>query len=199
MTDTLILASGSDVRAEMLCQARVPFEVVLSRTDEDSIKDSLKNEGAKPLDIADALAEAKARKVASKNPGRLVLGSDQVLQFENETLSKPVSQDDAVHQLQRLSGQSHRLLSAAVLYENNRPVWRHVSKATLYMRDFGNEWLTEYVDRNWESIQYSVGGYKIEEEGVRLFTKIEGDHFTILGLPLLELLSYLTLRGNLLK
>ena len=199
MPDPLILASGSSIRAEMLRRACVPFEVILPRVDEETIKQALQGDGAKPRDIADTLAEAKARKVGSKHPDRLVLGTDQVLQFGEDILTKPKSPDQALAQLQSLRGKSHQLLSAAVVYENGKPVWRHISKATLNMRDASDAWLLAYVERNWDSIQHSVGSYKIEEEGVRLFTRIEGDNFTIMGLPLLELLSYLTMRGSLPK
>ena len=199
MDEPMILASGSPIRAEMLRAARVSFEVIHPRVDEESIKQALHAEGANPRDIADALAEAKARKVATKHPDKLVIGADQVLQFKNSTFSKPKSKVNALDQLLTLRGKPHHLLSAAVVYHEAKPVWRHVSKATLYMRDASDDWLSGYLERNWNSVQYSVGAYKIEEEGVRLFSRINGDNFTIMGMPLLELLSYLTMRGSLPK
>ena len=199
MPQRLILASGSATRADMLRRAGVEFEVLPARIDEDAIKSALQAEGAKPRDIADALAEAKARKVAAKHPDALVIGSDQVLDFKGTLLSKPKSADDAIAQLTNMRSNRHHLFSAAVVFENANPVWRHIGQVRLYMRDASDGWLADYVSRNWNSIQHSVGAYKLEEEGVRLFSRIEGDHFNVLGMPLLELLSYLTLRGTLPK
>ncbi|MDA8585842.1 Maf family protein [Rhodobacteraceae bacterium] len=197
MTQRLILASASTTRADMLTRAGVNFEAIAAKVDEEAIKQALLAEGNKPRDIADALAEAKARKIAGKHPDALVLGSDQVLDFNGTLLSKPETPEDAFAQLQAMRSNRHHLLSAAVIYENGKPAWRHVGQVRLYMRDASDPWLQSYVTRNWDSIRYSVGAYKLEEEGVRLFTRIEGDHFNVLGMPLLEVLSYLSLRGSL--
>ncbi len=137
----------------------------------------------------------KARKLAEKLPGALVLGCDQVLEMKGEIFAKSDSAATARAQLMALRGRTHRLLSAAVLYEDGRPVWRHVGEARLTMRGFSDHYLDDYLARNWDSIRHAVGCYKLEEEGVRLFSAIEGDHFTILGLPLLPLLTYLSTRG----
>lgn len=195
----LILASGSAIRAELLRRTRVPFEIAAAPIDEEAVKAAMLAEAATPRDIADALAEAKAKKSSLRYPERLVLGCDQVLNFEGRLLSKPGSPEDALDQLRAMNGKQHQLLSAAVIYEDAKPVWRHVGVVRLHMRDHSADWLKGYVDRNWESVRHSVGGYKLEEEGPRLFTRIDGDHFNVLGLPLLELLSYLTLRGTLEK
>lgn len=194
MNTPITLASGSEIRAQMLRNAGVSFDIHIARVDEEMIKASLLAEDASPRDVADALAEAKARKVSDKVSG-LVIGCDQVLDFQGSLLSKPKNEQDAIAQLQALRGQRHMLLSAAVIYEDGKPVWRHVGRVRLLMRDASDEYLTDYVARNWDSIRQSVGSYKLEEEGVRLFTRIDGDYFNVLGMPLLELLAYLTLRG----
>lgn len=197
MAQPLILASSSDIRAKLLRQAAVAFTVEPARVDEDMVRESMLAEHAPPRDIADALAELKARKVSEKHPGSLVLGCDQVLDHGGTLLSKPGSPEEAEAQLKTLRNDRHMLLSAAVIYEGGQPIWRHVGQVRLRMRDASDSYIAGYVARNWDSIQHSVGAYKLEEEGVRLFTRIEGDYFNVLGLPLLELLAYLTLRGDL--
>ena len=197
MTDQIILASGSKIRAQLLQNAGVEFTTVVARIDEEMMRQSLTAEEASPRDIADTLAEMKAQKVASKHPEALVIGCDQILSFENACLAKPKSPEDAIAQLKAMRGKRHQLLSAAVIYGEGKPLWRHVGVVRLHMRDVSDAYIAAYVARNWESIQHSVGAYKLEEEGVRLFTRIEGDYFNVLGLPLLDLLSYLTLRGTL--
>jgi septum formation protein len=195
MTQTLILASTSTIRRTLLENAGVPVSVVRAPVDEDTIKAALQAEGAKPRDIADALAEMKAARVAEKGHGGFVLGCDQVLEIGGTLLSKPRTPEEALEQLRQLAGKDHRLLSAAVIFEDGQPVWRCVGEATLTMRTPSDEYLQAYVARNWDSIRWSVGGYKVEEEGARLFYRIVGDSFTVMGLPLLSILAYLTTRG----
>jgi len=193
---SIILASGSQVRSALLTQAAVPHTVQAARVDEQMIKASLVAEGVPPRDIADALAQMKAAKVSEKNPGALVIGCDQVLEHEGALMSKPETPEDALAQLHLMRGDRHTLLSAAVIYEDGKPLWRHVGVVRLRMRDASDAWLEGYVARNWDSIRHAVGAYKLEEEGVRLFSRIEGDYFNVLGMPLLEILNYLTLRGD---
>ncbi len=197
MADRIILASGSEIRQRLLRNAGVDFDVTVPKVDESSVKASLLGEGAPPRDVADALADLKARRVASREADALVLGCDQVLAFKDTIFSKPGSTNEARLQLRQLRNKRHSLLSAAVIYEDGAPVWRHVGEVRLTMRDFSDDYLDEYIERNWESIRHSVGAYKIEEEGARLFSRIDGDYFNVLGLPLIEVLSYLTLRGTL--
>lgn len=195
MNSKLVLASGSQIRAQLLRNAGLEFRVDVARIDEAAIKDALLAEDAPPRDIADTLAEMKARKIADKHPGAMVIGCDQVLAFGKTILSKPTSPEDAAEQLRALRGHQHMLLSAVVIYEDGKPIWRHVGQVRLRMRDVSDEYLAGYISRNWDDIRHSVGAYQLEGEGVRLFHSISGDYFHVLGLPLLELLAFLTLRG----
>jgi septum formation protein len=192
----IILASASDIRATMLRNAGLNFNVRPGRVDEEAIRNSLEAEGASARDLADALAEMKARKVSERDMDALVIGADQVLECEGRIFAKPQTQDDAREHLKFLRGKTHRLLSAAVVCEGGTPIWRQVGTVRLTMHEVSDVMVADYVSRNWESIRYAVGCYKIEEEGVRLFARIEGDFFHILGLPLIELLTWLRIRGD---
>ncbi|MCB1343679.1 MAG: septum formation protein Maf [Pseudooceanicola sp.] len=195
MAVPLILASGSAIRADLLRRAGLDFTIQVPRVDEDTVRRSLEASQATARDIADALAEMKARRIADKNPAGMVLGCDQVLDLGGAILAKPESPEQAVEQLTAMQGRPHQLLSAAVLYEDARPVWRHVGVVRMQMRALSPGFIKGYVARNWDSVRHSVGAYKLEEEGVRLFSKIDGDVFSILGMPLIEFLNYLDTRG----
>jgi septum formation protein len=195
MPRPLILASGSATRLRLLQAAGIAVTVSPARIDEEALRQSLESEATPPRDIADALADLKAAKVASRNPEALVLGCDQVMEFDARAWGKPDSPDAALAQLRMLCGKTHQLHSAIVLHDQAKPVWRHLATAKLTMRAASDSWLDDYVSRNWEEIRHSTGSYLIEAEGIRLFTAIEGDYFAILGLPLPPLLGYLTDRG----
>jgi septum formation protein len=190
----IILASQSAIRGALLRAACVPFEAKAPRIDEDSVRASLTADSIPPRDQADAIAELKAARLSKRNPAAFVIGCDQVLSFEGQVFAKAGSREVLHAQLERLSGNPHELYAAVVIYEAGQPVWRHVGRARMTMHALSPEFLDGYLDRNWERVRYSVGGYHVEEEGVRLFERIEGSYFDVLGLPLPELLSYLTQR-----
>ncbi len=192
----VILASASPVRARLLRDAGVTVETRPARIDEAAIRAALEAESAGSRDVADALAEFKARKIAERMPDELVIGCDQVLEHRGRILAKPQSLDDAHTQLLALRASTHSLLSAAVIYHGGEPVWRHVGEVRMTMRPFSPVYLDDYLSRNWHSIRDSVGCYKLEEEGIRLISAIEGDYFNVLGLPLMQILNYLSARGD---
>jgi septum formation protein len=179
----------------LLQQAGVECEIVPAYVDEETVKDSLLADKAEPAAIADALAELKALKVSASREGAIVLGADQVLSFEGALISKCATLDEARALLRRLRGKSHELISAAVLAVNGAPVWRFTGRAKLWMRAFSEEFLNSYITQEGEGLLAGIGCYKLEGMGAQLFERIEGDYFTILGLPLLPLLNALREQG----
>ena len=191
----LVLASRSEARRRMLEAAGVAFDTAEAELDEESAKAGLAAAGFEPRDLAEMLAEMKARSVASAGDC-LVLGADQVLELaDGSMLSKPASRDEALAQLRTLSGGVHYLHSAAVVVERGERAWGCTETAVLSVRRLGEAFLRDYLDAEFEAIRWSVGGYRIEGLGVQLFDDIDGSHFAILGLPLLPLLAYLRERG----
>lgn len=179
----------------MLEAAGVPFDTIESDCDEEKAKTGFREKGVSAVELAEALAECKAR-AAQAPAGALVLGSDQTLERDDGTmLDKPRSREDALAQLQSLRGRTHRLHSAAAIVEDGRTVWRAAESVELTMRSFGDAFLRDYLDKEYEAVRWGVGGYRVEGLGIQLFEKIEGSHFAILGLPLLPLLAYLRERG----
>ena len=192
----IVLASTSASRRAMLTAAGVAHEALPALVDEDAVKAGLGE--VAPRDLADALAEMKAIKVSQRVPGTLVLGGDSVVAIEDGTLlDKPVDRADAEAHLRMLSGKRHDLYSAAVIAENGRAVWRHVDRARLWVRPLSDAFIAEYLDLEWPAISGCVGCYRVEGPGVQLFSRIEGSHYTILGMPLLNILDYLRTRGQL--
>lgn len=192
---SVILASGSAIRASLLRDAGVTFDIEVAKLDETAIIAALKAENAKPHDIVDVLAEYKAQRIAAKHMDSLVIGCDQILVCDKQIYEKVATIEGAREKLLSLRGKAHQLMSAVVIFENGKPVWRHIGRAQLIMRDFSDVFLEGYLEQNKDSILSSVGCYKLEEAGAQLFTRIQGDYFTILGIPLLEVLGFLRTRG----
>lgn len=195
----LILASASPIRAQLLRRAGIEVTAQPARIDEDALRASLEAEGAGPRDVADALAEHKALKIAARAPQALVLGCDQVLAFQGRILGKPEDPAAARARLLELRGQTHQLLTAAALYDHGVPVWRHVAEAHLTMRAFSEAFLDRYLAEAGPDLLTTTGGYALEGPGSRLFATVQGDYFAILGLPLIELLNALARRGDILS
>ncbi|WP_375382068.1 Maf family protein [uncultured Sphingomonas sp.] len=192
----IVLASGSASRRAMLTAAGVPFEAVSPGVDEDAAKASLRADGRSPRDLADALAELKAVKVSGRMLDALVIGSDSLVALDDgTTLDKPESRDQAAEHLRRMSDRVHDLVSAAVIAEDGRPVWRFVDRARMHVRPLSDAFIETYLDAEWPAVARCVGCYRIEGPGAQLFARIEGSQFTVLGLPLLPLLDYLRVRG----
>lgn len=191
----LILASQSAARRAMLEAAGVPHEAMPAGVDEDAAKESLRGEGLDARGLANALAELKALRLSRRYSDALVLGCDQTLaRADGSMLDKPADRDMARQQLLQLRGETHSLTSAAVICEAGRPVWRHVDVAKLSMREFSDTFLDRYLDAEWPAISGCVGGYRLEGLGAQLFSRVNGDHFTILGLSLIPLLDFLRTR-----
>ena len=193
----LLLASASPYRRKILEAAGVAFEVVVAGVDEDVLKQELAQRSRKPTatEVAQALARAKAAAVSAKHPNAIVIGADQVLALGDELLDKPGTSAAARTQLARLRGRTHRLVSAVTIAEGGKAVWSHVGEAVLTMRAFSDAFLDRYVAAAGPRIAGIVGAYEIEGRGIQLFERVEGDHFTIIGLPLVPLLAELRSRG----
>jgi septum formation protein len=188
---TVILASQSASRRAMLDAAGVDYAAMPAHVDESTVKDALLAEGHGPRQIADALAELKAVKISLAHGEALVIGSDSVVAVDGRLFEKPVDRAEAARHLALFSGRTMSLVSAVVVAEGGRPVWRHVEEARLQVRPLSEAFIAAYLDAEWPAIAGCVGCFRMEGPGVQLFDRVRGDHFAILGMPLLPLLGYL--------
>ncbi len=191
----VILASASSARADMLSRAGIDCIIDPAHVDEDEIKRGIRASGATALELAETLAELKARKISSRHGGALVIGADQVLDCQGRWFDKPDGRDQTRAQLLELRGKPHDLISCVCVLRDGQRLWHHVGRARLTMRPFTEEFLDDYLDRAGDAVLYSVGAYQLEGLGAQLFSRIDGDYFTILGLPLLPLLDFLRNHG----
>lgn len=189
MPPRLVLASASPFRKALLENAGLTFDIEPAEIDERIIEQSL--DGLAAEDVASVLAEAKAQDVSERNPAALVIGSDQTLSLQGEVLHKPASMDEARRRLLSLSGRTHELNSAIVLVRDGETIWRHVSVAHMTMRDLDPGFIGRHLSNVGDRALSSVGAYQLEGEGIQLFDRIEGEYFSIIGLPMLPLLAKL--------
>ncbi|MDL2399778.1 Maf-like protein [Rhizobium mayense] len=191
MTAPLILASSSPFRWMLMQNAGLHFQAVAAEIDERAIERPLEQDGAGPDAVALVLAKAKAKEVSDRFAGSLVIGSDQTMSLGDQVFHKPKTMADAENHLRILSGKTHRLNSAIALARNGDIIWEHVSHAELTMRDLSSDFIHRHLGRVGDKALSSVGAYQLEAEGIQLFSKIDGDYFTIVGLPMLPLLRQL--------
>ncbi len=195
MTTRIILASASPFRLAMLRNAGIETEANPSRIDERAVEEAVGDAAISPENLAWILAEAKAEEVSERFPGALVIGSDQTLSLGDEVLHKAADMEEARRRLLKLSGRTHHLNSAVVLARDGKALWGHVSVANMTMRKLDPAYVGRYLSRVGDQVLRSVGVYQIEGEGIQLFDSIEGDHFTIVGMPLLPLVAELRRLG----
>ena len=187
----IILASKSKVREEILKRNGIQCVVSPSNIDEDPVKESLLNEGASPEIISKNLAELKANKVSQRNYDVLVLGADSVIDLKGELISKPENRIDAFNILKKLNGKKHSLISSVCISKNGSMIWNYTDKAYLTMKNFSDKQLGEYLEKITDEALYAYNVYQIEGEGRNLFTSIDGDENTIMGLPIANIKEYL--------
>ena len=189
----LILASKSKVRKEILNKNNIDCKVEPSNVDEEFVKNGLLSEGASPEIISKNLAELKANKVSQKKNGEMVLGADSVIDLEGELISKPKNRDEAMNILKKLNGKKHHLISSACISKNGSMVWNYTDKASLTMKKMSDEEIKEYLSKITDEALYAYNVYQIEGEGRALFSSIEGDEDTIMGLPVKKIKEYINI------
>jgi septum formation protein len=191
MLNKIILASKSRVRKEILDKHKIPNEVEPSNVDEDAVKKSLIKEKATPDIISQNLAELKANKVSLKQTDQIVLGADSVIDLDGELISKPENRDEALIILKKLNGKKHYLVSSVCISKNGSMIWNYTDKATLTMKNLSDKELKEYLSKISDEALYAYNVYQIEGEGRNLFSTVEGDENTIMGLPIKQIKEYL--------
>ena len=191
MNKKIILASKSGVRKKILDQNNIIAEVLPANVDEDSIKESMLEEKATPEIISKNLAELKANKVSEKIPDQLVLGADSVIDLEGNLISKPKDRDEALSILQKLNGKKHQLISSVCISKNGSMIWNFTDSSLLTMKQLNLDQIKSYLSRIKDKELYAYGVYQIEADGKSLFSKIEGDEDTIMGLPVKQIKEYL--------
>ena len=187
----IILASKSGVRKQILDKYNIDNEVKVSNVDEDEVKTSLLAEGADPLTISKNLAEIKSIKVSSRNPNRLVLGADSVISLKNELINKPTSREEAYLILKKLNNSKHNLISSVCISKNGSMIWNHTESSELMMKNHSDEMLLDYLNKIKTETLLAYGVYQIEADGLNLFDYIKGDHDSIMGLPIKEIINYI--------
>ena len=187
----IILASKSGVRKKILDNHNIECDVIVSNVDEDEVKNSLLNEGADPLLISKNLAEIKSIKVSSKNPDILVLGADSVISLNNELINKPRSREEALKILKKLNNAKHYLISSVCISKNGAMIWNHSETSELKMKKFSESELKSYLDKIQTETLLAYGVYQVEADGLKLFEYIKGDHNSIMGLPIKDILNYI--------
>ena len=192
MIHKIILASKSGVRKKILDENRIRSEVLPANIDEDQVKESLLKEGASPEIISKNLAELKTNKVSEIKPDKLVLGADSVIDLNGELISKPTNRDEAFGILKKLNGQKHQLISSVCISNNGSMIWNSTDAATLTMKQLNSDEIKSYLEKIRDKELYAYGVYQIEADGRSLFSKIEGDEDTIMGLPVKQIKEYLS-------
>ncbi len=192
----IILASKSGVRKQILDNFKIDCEVKVSNVDEDEVKSSLLAEGANPLLISKNLAEIKSVKVSNKNPDRLVLGADSVISLNNELINKPKSRDEALEILKKLNNSIHYLISSVCISKNGSMIWNCTDSSELKMKNLTNEEISNYLSKIKTETLLAYGVYQVEADGLNLFEYIKGDHNSIMGLPIKEILNYINQYKN---
>ena len=187
----LILASKSGVRKKILDDNNIDTDVIVSNVDEDEVKASLINEGADPLIISKNLAEIKSIKVSSKNPDRMVLGADSVISLKNQLINKPKNRNEAFDILKKLNNSKHYLISSVCISKNGAMIWNHTDSSELKMKNFTDEQLLNYLNKIKTETLQAYGVYQVEAEGKELFEYIKGDHNSIMGLPIKDIINYI--------